>query len=77
MAPDPPRHMELTAVRAAAYAELFDDQPDEVFRADQLATGPDDPYLIDVFVYSFAIEGRGPDLRGRHQRHVGPALAEG
>ena len=55
------RHMTLTKLRATAYAELFDDKPDLAFPAHQLQTGPDDPFLIDVFVYSFEIEGEdGP-----------------
>jgi hypothetical protein len=54
-------HMRLTKARASAYAELFDGKPDAVFSAQQLRNGPDDPFLIDVFVYSFEIEGQdGP-----------------
>ncbi len=51
------KHTELTKVRAAAFAELFDDEPDSVFPAHQLRNGADDHFLIDVFVYSFEIEG--------------------
>ena len=51
-------HVKLTKVRARAYAELFDDTPDAVFPAHQLRNGADDSFLIDVFVYSFEIEGR-------------------
>jgi hypothetical protein len=54
-------HVRLTKVRGRAYAELFDDKPDKVFPAHKLRTGDDDPFLIDVFVYSFEMEGRdGP-----------------
>jgi Suppressor of fused protein (SUFU) len=51
-------HRRLTEARAEAYEELFGGEPDAVFPAHQLRNGPDDPYLIDVFVYSFEIEGR-------------------
>ena len=50
-------HMRLTKVRGRAYAELFGGKPDAVFPAHELRNGSDDPYLIDVFVYSFEIEG--------------------
>jgi hypothetical protein len=54
-------HARLTPIRARAYADLFGGKPDAVFPADQLRTGADDPFLIDVFVYSFEIQGRdGP-----------------
>ena len=51
-------HVRLTKVRGRAYAELFDDKPITVFPAHQLRTGKDDPFLIDVFVYEFEMEGR-------------------
>lgn len=57
------RHMKLTTIRAAAYQDLFDDKPVAADPANHLRTGDDDAFLIDVFVYSFEIEGEdGPVL---------------
>lgn len=51
------KHMALTKVRAAALEELFGDKPATVFPAHELTNGKDDPFLIDVFVYEFEMEG--------------------
>ena len=55
-------HMKLTNVRGRAYAELFSGKPDVVFAAHQLRNGADDPFLIDVFVYSMNVEGEDGDV---------------
>jgi hypothetical protein len=50
------KHMQLTAVRAQAYASLFGDNPFAVFAAQQLKEGAGGPPLIDVFVYTIEME---------------------
>lgn len=49
--------MALTAVRGKAFEGLFGDKPVKIYPAHELRTGPDDPFLIDVFVYEFEMEG--------------------
>jgi Suppressor of fused protein (SUFU) len=51
------KHEALTAIRRAAFDELFDDEPETVYPAHELRNGDDDPFLIDVFVYEFEMDG--------------------
>jgi len=51
------KHMTLTAVRGELFAELFGDKPVKMYPAHELRNGDDDPFLIDVFVYEFEMEG--------------------
>lgn len=55
-------HERLTGIRGPAFAELFDGEPDFVFPAADLRTGPDDSFLIDVFAYSMPVENIEGDV---------------
>jgi hypothetical protein len=50
-------HQQCTAVRAAAYNELFGSKPVAVYPFHQLRGKEDGPFLIDVFGYPLEIEG--------------------
>lgn len=52
------RHMALTAVRGKLFEGLFGGKPVKVYPAHELRNGADDPFLIDVLVYEFEMEGQ-------------------
>jgi hypothetical protein len=51
-------HQQCTAIRAAAYGKLFGTKPFAVYAFHQLRGKDDGPFLIDVFCYPLAVEGR-------------------
>jgi len=50
-------HQECTALRAAAYKELFDNHPASFYAFHQLRGKDDGPFLIDVFIYPLVVQG--------------------
>lgn len=54
------KHKALTAVRAAAYSELFGCAPSNVFPPHALFEKPDERFLIDVLVYT--LQTRSGDI---------------
>jgi hypothetical protein len=56
MTPEENRHVELSAIRVAAYNHLFGSSPVAGYTATQLRAGDDDPFLIDVLIYELPID---------------------
>jgi hypothetical protein len=57
MTPEEANHRKWTAIRAPAYAELFDSKPLIVFPFHQLQGEDDGPFFIDVLAYALDVEG--------------------
>lgn len=51
-------HVQCTAIRAAAYGKLFGTKPFAVYAFHQLRGKGEGPFLIDVFCYPLAVQGR-------------------
>lgn len=57
MTPQEAKHRQLTVVRAAAYQDLFEQKPIAAFPYHAFSDNPEEPFLIDVFVYPLDVEG--------------------
>jgi hypothetical protein len=56
------KHKDLTVIRSKAYMDLFGCQPSAVFPCTEFAVEAEDPFPIDVFVFTLAAQSGDIDV---------------